>query len=258
MYMFFHILLLIIIISYIKAEIPSIPYSTSNSNEFFLRNLDGKNKILFGRINNNECRILDINSLNNTAEITSKFNCDVIFSRTNTYNPSVDYVNNEIYVYSVNAPQFKAVKLTNINGATPSLNELQTQMFNSGTNVILVRLNDLSVLCVFRDSNHNVQLKFYNLYNEQSPSSTVYTKKSIHLDSGAIVSALKLSNNHILIIDYYSNKLGYSFVTDVDIWNYLIQVKWIKSKNLYLCDVVHDIFNADNTGIIEYAKDRIE
>lgn len=54
------------------------------------------------------------------------------------------------------------------------------------------------------------------------------------------------------------NKLGYSFVTDVDIWNYLIQVKWIKSKNLYLCDVVHDIFNADNTGIIEYAKDRIE
>lgn len=54
------------------------------------------------------------------------------------------------------------------------------------------------------------------------------------------------------------NKLGYSFVTDVDIWNYLIQVKWIKSKNLYLCDVVHDIFNAENTGIIEYAKDRIE
>ena len=54
------------------------------------------------------------------------------------------------------------------------------------------------------------------------------------------------------------SKLGYTLVTDVDIWNYLIQVKWIKSKNLYLCDVVHDIFNADNTGIIEYAKDRIE
>ncbi len=63
--------------------------------------------------------------------------------------------------------------------------------------------------------------------------------------------ALVIKSNEI-------NKLGYSFVTDVDIWNYLIQVKWIKSKNLYLCDVVHDIFNADNTGIIEYAKDRIE
>ena len=63
--------------------------------------------------------------------------------------------------------------------------------------------------------------------------------------------ALVIKSNEI-------NKLGYSFVTDVDIWNYLIQVKWIKSKNLYLCDVVHDIFNADNTGSIEYAKDRIE
>ena len=66
-----------------------------------------------------------------------------------------------------------------------------------------------------------------------------------------IKPALVVKSNEI-------NKLGYSFVTDVDIWNYLIQVKWIKSKNLYLCDVVHDIFNADNTGIIEYAKDRIE
>ena len=54
------------------------------------------------------------------------------------------------------------------------------------------------------------------------------------------------------------SKIGYSFVTDIDIWNYLIQVKWIKSKNLYLCDVVHDIFNVDNTGVIEYAKDRME
>ena len=54
------------------------------------------------------------------------------------------------------------------------------------------------------------------------------------------------------------SRLGYSFVTDIDIWNYLIQVKWIKSKNLYLCDVVHDIFNADNVGVVEYAKDRME
>ena len=54
------------------------------------------------------------------------------------------------------------------------------------------------------------------------------------------------------------SRLGYSFVTDIDIWNYLIQVKWIKSKNLYLRDVVHDIFNADNVGVVEYAKDRME
>ena len=54
------------------------------------------------------------------------------------------------------------------------------------------------------------------------------------------------------------NNNGYDYVDDTDIWNYLIQVKWIKSKDLYLCDVVHDIFNADNTGIVEYAKDRME
>ena len=53
-------------------------------------------------------------------------------------------------------------------------------------------------------------------------------------------------------------KEGYSFVMDTDIWNYLIQVKWIKSKNLMLCDVVHDIFNVDVTGVVEYAKDRME
>ncbi len=54
------------------------------------------------------------------------------------------------------------------------------------------------------------------------------------------------------------NKLGYYFVTDVDIWNYLIQVKWTKSKDLMLCDVVHDIFNADNIGVVEFSKDRME
>lgn len=54
------------------------------------------------------------------------------------------------------------------------------------------------------------------------------------------------------------NKLGYSFVTDVDIWNYLIQVKWTKSKDLMLCDVVHDIFNVDNTLVVEFAKDKID
>ena len=53
-------------------------------------------------------------------------------------------------------------------------------------------------------------------------------------------------------------KLGYSFVSDIDIWNYLIQMKWIKSKNLYLCDVVSDIFNVDSIGVVEYAKNRKE
>ena len=53
-------------------------------------------------------------------------------------------------------------------------------------------------------------------------------------------------------------KLGYTYVTDVDVWNYLIQVKWIKDKGLMLSDIVHDIINADVTGIVEYTKDRME
>lgn len=53
-------------------------------------------------------------------------------------------------------------------------------------------------------------------------------------------------------------KLGYTYVTDVDIWNYLIQVKWINDKGLMLSDIVHDIINADVTGIVEYTKDRME
>ena len=54
------------------------------------------------------------------------------------------------------------------------------------------------------------------------------------------------------------NNLGYYYVTDIDVWNYLIQVRWTKSKDLFLCDVVHDIINADNIGIVEYTKDRME
>ena len=48
---------------------------------------------------------------------------------------------------------------------------------------------------------------------------------------------------------------GYDDINDIDIWNYLIQVKWTRSRDLYLCDVVNDIFNADDIGIVEYAKD---
>ena len=53
-------------------------------------------------------------------------------------------------------------------------------------------------------------------------------------------------------------KLGYTYVTEVDVWDYLIQVKWINDKGLMLSDVVHDIINADVSGIVEYTKDKME
>ena len=65
--MYYHILLLII--SYIKGAIEPLAYSTSQNRYFYLRNLDGKYKILFGRANVNEYHILDVNPLNNTLKL---------------------------------------------------------------------------------------------------------------------------------------------------------------------------------------------
>ena len=33
---------------------------------------------------------------------------------------------------------------------------------------------------------------------------------------------------------------------------------WYKWNGLNLCDVVHDIFNVDDIGVVEYAKNRME
>lgn len=50
---------------------------------------------------------------------------------------------------------------------------------------------------------------------------------------------------------------GYTYITEVDIWNYLIQEKWIKSQNLMLCDIVDDILKADNGLIDAYLKKKL-
>lgn len=41
------------------------------------------------------------------------------------------------------------------------------------------------------------------------------------------------------------HRLGYSKVKSIDIWNYLIENKWKKGKNLMLSDIVSDIMNLD-------------
>lgn len=55
------------------------------------------------------------------------------------------------------------------------------------------------------------------------------------------------------------NKFGYNYVSDIDIWNFLKETKWIKSHNLALCDIVNDILKADNRKIFNYvhAKENI-
>lgn len=47
-------------------------------------------------------------------------------------------------------------------------------------------------------------------------------------------------------------KLGYSNITGLDVWNYLIESKWSKSKNLVLSDIVDDILNVDIDGLNNY------
>ena len=41
------------------------------------------------------------------------------------------------------------------------------------------------------------------------------------------------------------HRLGYSKVQSIDIWNYLIELKWKKGSNLMLSDIVSDIMNLD-------------
>ena len=52
-------------------------------------------------------------------------------------------------------------------------------------------------------------------------------------------------------------RLGYSYIHDVDIWNYLIQTKWCKSKDLMLSDIVDDIFQVKEKEIDNYLKEKI-
>jgi hypothetical protein len=51
-------------------------------------------------------------------------------------------------------------------------------------------------------------------------------------------------------------KLGYSNITSLDIWNYLIESKWSKSRDLVLSDIVDDILNVDIGGLNQYLKNK--
>ena len=53
------------------------------------------------------------------------------------------------------------------------------------------------------------------------------------------------------------HRLGYPYISDIDIWNYLIQVKWKVSKNLMLSDIVNDIMHTDEKKIDEYLKGKM-
>lgn len=51
-------------------------------------------------------------------------------------------------------------------------------------------------------------------------------------------------------------RLNYKGIKEVDIWEYLVEVKWKKAKNLMLSDVVSDIIHVDNKRLDMYLKNK--
>ena len=52
-------------------------------------------------------------------------------------------------------------------------------------------------------------------------------------------------------------KLGYYYITENDIWNYLTQIKWKTSENLSLSDMVEDIFNLNPNDINNFVIKKV-
>lgn len=53
------------------------------------------------------------------------------------------------------------------------------------------------------------------------------------------------------------HRFGYTYINQMDVWNYLIENIWIKSKDLMLSDIVNDILHTDNKKIDAYFKSKI-
>ena len=53
------------------------------------------------------------------------------------------------------------------------------------------------------------------------------------------------------------HRFGYTYINQMDVWNYLIENIWIKSKDLMLSDIVNDILHTDNNKIDTYLKSKI-
>lgn len=54
------------------------------------------------------------------------------------------------------------------------------------------------------------------------------------------------------------HRLGYSNIKSIDIWNYLIEMKWKKGNGLMLSDIVSDIMNLDCKEANNYLVSKID
>ena len=52
-------------------------------------------------------------------------------------------------------------------------------------------------------------------------------------------------------------RLGYPYINEEDIWNYLKETNWKKSVDLELYQMVSDIMNADNELVNDYLTEKL-
>ena len=50
---------------------------------------------------------------------------------------------------------------------------------------------------------------------------------------------------------------GFSYITEMDVWNYLAETKWKHSRGLSTYDMVRDILNSDELAIDHYLKGKL-
>ena len=53
-------------------------------------------------------------------------------------------------------------------------------------------------------------------------------------------------------------KLGFKFITEKDIWNYLVENEWKNRVNLELYDLINDILYVDNYRLNDYVNQKLE
>ena len=53
-------------------------------------------------------------------------------------------------------------------------------------------------------------------------------------------------------------RIGFKYVTEKDIWNYLIENVWTEKTDLELYELISDIMNLDNYTINEWVMNRMK
>ena len=55
-----------------------------------------------------------------------------------------------------------------------------------------------------------------------------------------------------------TKRLGLKYVSETDIWNYLVENVWKSKENLELHELINDILYADNYDLNEYAMRKVK